>query len=143
MSEKVRLNLRISVELFEQIEKLSDASGKSKTSIIEEALARYFEVPDRETELSVLADIFLDKYAERYNNTLTRIRLAANTAERNTQTMIDLKNTELFKNKTLCAADYVSEHEFACDVLKTARDDLKSRIALMKQKKDNKPGGKY
>lgn len=70
------------------------------------------------------------------SKTLTRIRLGTNTADVNSQVIIELLNAIIYQFNVAPMTTELNE----TSTVKVSRQRVKDRIALFKQRKDNKPG---
>lgn len=128
-------SIRLPRKMYDQLKEEAERTGKSMNGIIEEAVIKYFEKDDGE-----LADLFIEKFDKKYGNVLTRIRLAAGTADKNIETLLNIKNTELFIHK-VDPDNFISMYELEHEIIKKSTEVVKRQIALYKQKKDNKRNG--
>ena len=87
--KKVTRQYRIAEPIDRELNEISNATGKTKTAIIEEALLQYFE-SSKQNEYEKIADILLEKFDEKYSAYRTRIRLGVRTAEINSQVMMEI-----------------------------------------------------
>ena len=131
---KKSIGLRISEQLHEQLKEEAENTGVSVNGIIETAIIKYLA---KGTEEERLANLIIEKYDKKYANALTRIRLAANTADRNVQALLHIKNTELFAKQTN-PENFISTSELKHEIIEKAQKEVKEQIAIYKQRKDNK-----
>lgn len=131
--KKMARQFRLPESIDRKINEMASQTGKSRTMIVEEALLNFFE-KDR---LDDLADKIIDKFDQKYGNTFTRIRLGVNSSDINSQIQMELMNSFFQFNgfkKDLYTSTKVMENE----VVKEAKQDIRDRIAKMKQAKDQK-----
>lgn len=133
MPEKIRKNIRLTPQLNQALQRYAADTGESETLIIAQALERFFSGQGQENE--EIADLFLQKFDEKYSNYMTRVRLASRGADENTQVLLEIVNTVLFlqgiKGDKFLPMDK-TEHS----LLKRAKEAVKERIARFKQRKD-------
>ena len=72
--KKVTRQYRIAEPIDRELNEISNATGKTKTAIIEEALLQYFK-SSKQNEYEKIADTILGKFDEKYSAYQTRIRL--------------------------------------------------------------------
>lgn len=82
-----------------------------------------------------LADKIIEKFDEKYNNLFTRIRLGSNGAEKNSQVLIEILNSMIVN---LSLSDYFSTDTLESNIVIESKENVKERIARLKQIKDNK-----
>lgn len=134
--KKIKKNprqFRLSESIDAKLDALAAETGKSRTLIVEEAL-EYYIAKDQIKELS---DDIIKKFDEKYGNSLTRIRLGVNTADINSQILIELANSILqFQGykKDVFTSTSVMENP----VVTSAKDDIRDKIAKLKQARDHK-----
>ena len=135
MSEnKVKRQYRLSPDILKRLEAAAEASGKSMTYIIEDALLQYF---DKEKQMEELTDRFIEKFDAKYKNYMTRVRLASRGADVNSQVLIELFNTSLL-HKKYTEDDFVISESMESPVLRCAKEGVKDRIERFKLAKDSK-----
>lgn len=131
-NKKERFSVRLSPELRERLREEKNRTGKTATAVIEEALCRYFEREEQEA----FVDRLLVKFDDKYRDTLTRIQLAAGASDRNVQTLLNIKNTELFYNG-LRPDSFMSMYETRHSVMSASEEAVRKQVAKNKQTKDN------
>lgn len=122
----VRKNYRLSDNAIEYLEHYAAAHKMNQTEALEHILKEHKILNE------TYAGIVADKVNENLNDTLTRIRLGVNNAERNTQIMLELWNTLLITNEI--EALYPTDQHTAL-ALQDAQKRVKERIANWRQKK--------
>lgn len=132
--KKIKRQYRLSPDILKRLEAEAEASGMSKTYILEEALLQYF---NREQQMEELTDRFIEKFDAKYKNFMTRVRLASRGADVNTQLLIELWNMSLLKKK-LTEDDFVMTEAMESPVLRCAKEGVKERIERFKVAKDSK-----
>lgn len=133
--KKVVRQIRISPSLDEQLTLEANATGMSKTAILEKALYEYLNNEKDAAIRKITADV-LEGIDEKYGNLFTRLRLGTRTAEQNSTVLLDLANTMLLLNDVdEYAFMPVSEAESA--LISKSKDKIKKMIEVNKQKKDN------
>ena len=133
--KKVTRQYRIAEPIDCELNEISNATGKTKTAIIEEALLQYFE-SSKQNKYEEIANIFLEKLDEKYSAYQTRIRLGVRTAEINSQVMMEVLNTLLLLKGTQRSA-FTSIQEAESPVIAAAKNTVKEKIEKAKQKKDH------
>lgn len=133
--KKVVRQIRISASLDEQLTLEANATGKTKTAIMEKALYDYLN-HEREESIQKITDDVLAGIDKKYGNLFTRLRLGTRTAEQNSTVLLDLANTMLLlKGIDEYAFTAVSESE--SPMITKSKDGIKKMIEINKQKKDN------
>lgn len=84
-----------------------------------------------------LANQIVEKLDGHYKNTFTRIRLAANAADRNSQIMLEILNTILLTYSDTIDM-YRPMQTIESPVMQEAQKEVKRKIAYYKQLKDSK-----
>lgn len=135
MSEKIRKTIRIAPEMNEKLAAASDSTGQSENHIIEQALIDYFT--DKRSEYERIADLFLERYDEKYNAYMTRVRLGTRTADVNSQVVLEVLNTILM-TMDIQGEHYMPSNEMMHPVIRKAKDSINEIIRKAKQIKDNK-----
>lgn len=133
--KKVTRQYRIAELIDRELNEISNATGKTKTAIIEEALLQYFK-SSKQNEYEKIADTILGKFDEKYSAYQTRIRLGVRTAEINSQVMMEVLNTLLLLKGTQRSA-FTSIQEAESPVIAAAKNTVKEKIEKAKQKKDH------
>ncbi len=83
-----------------------------------------------------LVNSVVDAFDTKYKNTFTRIRLASNAADMNTQVLVEAINSLLYYFN---ATDrYVNTSDSEAPVITQARKSIKDKIAYFKMLKDSK-----
>ena len=81
------------------------------------------------------ADLVAKKIAAEYENLFTRMRLGINTADRNSQVILEILNSIVFSLGVEKAFD---TEVMQTDVVRDSKQIVKDRIARYKELKDNK-----
>lgn len=132
MATKIPKYIRLNPVIAQQLSGYADETGESETLIIEQALRHFFNGQKYEQ----IADVFLQKFDEKYINYMTRVRLASRGADQNTQVLLEIVNTLLYVNEI--QSDFLSTDKMEHPVMKQARASIKERIATFKQHIDGK-----
>lgn len=82
-----------------------------------------------------LAELVVQMFSQKYENLFTRLRLATNATDFNTQLVIEVLNSLLLN---LDINQPYQSSKVKSDVIKSSEAEIKARIAHMKQIKDNK-----
>lgn len=130
--KKVTRQYRIAEPIDCELNEISNATGKTKTAIIEEALLQYFE-SSKQNKYEEIANIFLEKLDEKYSAYRTRIRLGVRTAEINSQVMMEVLNTLLMLKGTQRSA-FTSIQEAESPVISEAKHAVKEKIGKAAEK---------
>lgn len=134
---KIRKNLRLSPKINEALVRYAKEQGETETRVVEQALQAF--LPEGKTQQEQLADLLLQKYDEKYQAYMTRVRLACRGADENLQILLEVVNTLLYlhgiKGSTLFPTDKM-EHS----LLQSAKQIVRERIARYKQAKDFQKG---
>lgn len=85
-----------------------------------------------------LAQSIMQLFSQKYENLFTRLRLATNAADFNTQVIIEVLNSLMLN---LDVSQAYQSSQVKSDVIKAGETEVKARIAYMKQLKDNKSKG--
>lgn len=133
--KKITRQYRIAESIVNELSETANTTGKSKTTIIEEALIQYFKT-NKQDEYEMIADRFLEKFSEKYAAYMTRMRLGVRTAEINSQLQMEIINTLLFV-KNIKRESYVSTDMMEAPLMTEAKSTVKNRIERAKQKKDH------
>lgn len=135
MQKKIKKTIRLSMDLKQQIEDECVQTGETENSVIENALGKYFA--EKTDPYEKIADLFLQKYNEKYKNWMTRVRLGIRTADVNSQVMLEVFNTLLMAQQ-VPGEFFVSADETKHPVLLKAEKVTSAKIQKYKQIKDNK-----
>ena len=127
---KIRKQITLSEDVIEYLESIS-GSGISKTI---ELIVRQHKDMNGE-QMKVLADMILNMFEERYKNMFTRIRLASNSSDINSQIILEILNSIILNSEI---EQYYSTDIYESDIIKDSKKSVKDRIARLKQIKDNK-----
>jgi hypothetical protein len=121
--------------------KLSDKAEKILTKVQEEQgfssvnKTLEFIITDYENNRN-LADNVSQKVSEDLSKVLTRIRLGSNTADINSQIIIEMLNAIIYQFNVAPMTTQFGE----TTAVTVSRQCIKDKIAAFKQKKDNKAG---
>lgn len=122
------------IKLSEESEKiLLDIQKEKGFSSLNKALE--YMITDYANNRNI-AKTVSESVTESLNKTLTRIRLGTNTADVNSQVIIELLNAIIYHFNVEPMTTELNE----TSTVKVSRQRVKDRIALFKQRKDNKPG---
>lgn len=135
MTTRVKKTIRLKADINEQLASAAQEAGQSENRLIEEALAAYLS--DRQSEYEKVADLFLQKYDEKYSAYMTRVRLGVRTADVNSQVLIEIMNT-LLMSQQLTGDHYVSTREMTHPIVKKSKATIDEIIRHAKQLKDNR-----
>ena len=127
--EKKPYGFRLSRDKLDYIKQYAETHSLSYNAALEQIIDEHSK-REQINVSSVLAELLAESVIEKLNPTLTRIRLAANNADRNSDVMIELLNT-LF-----CFEDYkglVSTEQFEHIATRKARELVKNRILNYRQ----------
>lgn len=124
--------IRLNPVIAQQLSAYAAETGESETLIIEQSLQHFFDGQ----KYDQIADVFLEKFDEKYQNYMTRVRLASRGADQNTQVLLEIINTLLYVNEV--QPDFLSTDKMEHPIMKKARSSIKERIANFKQRIDEK-----
>ncbi len=127
---KIRKQITLSEDVIEYLESIS-GSGISKTI---ELIVRQHKDMNGE-QMKVLANMILNMFEEKYKNMFTRIRLASNSSDINSQIILEILNSIILNSEI---EQYYSTDIYESDIIKDSKKSVKDRIARLKQIKDNK-----
>jgi len=130
--EKTRVNLTISEQSKNYIE---DYKKKNNYRSISEALDSIIKHSMNTDNVDLIADRILRKIEDKYDNLFTRMRLAGNSADINSQVIVEILNSMIINMnmKKSFMTDTVESQ-----VVADSKKQIKNRIAYYKQLKDNK-----
>lgn len=130
--EKTRVNLTISEQSKNYIE---DYKKKNNYRSISEALDSIIKHSMNTDNVDLIADRILRKIEDKYDNLFTRLRLAGNSADINSQVIVEILNSMIINMnmKKSFMTDTVESQ-----VVADSKKQIKNRIAYYKQLKDNK-----
>lgn len=134
--QKIAKTFRLSKYVVDQIELLSEKTGKSRQDIVEDAILKYLEDRNKNIEYDKLADQILDKWEMRYAAFLTGLRMSTRNADRNSQIMLEVMNSILLLDGYKEDA-FTPSGRMESPIIKQAREYIKEKIALAKQRKDD------
>ena len=126
---KVKPTFYLSPEKYDYVKTFSKEHNLSYSAALEQIIDEHSK-REQINVSSVLAELLAESVIEKLNPTLTRIRLAANNADRNSDVMIELLNT------IFCFEDYkglVSTEQFEHIATRKARELVKNRILNYRQ----------
>lgn len=127
---KIRKQITLSEDVIEYLESIN-GSGISKTI---ELIVRQHKDMNGE-QMKVLANMILNMFEEKYKNMFTRIRLASNSSDINSQIILEILNSIILNSEI---EQYYSTDIYESDIIKDSKKSVKDRIARLKQIKDNK-----
>ena len=107
----------------------------SEASVIEAAVAMFTDAENGKYE--AIAELFMEKFEEKYKAWMTRVRLGVRTADLNSQILLDCLNSKLFYegfDEYAYRSAYNSKH----GLIQKSETEIKDRIEKLKEKKDNK-----
>ena len=130
--EKTRVNLTISEQSKNYIE---EYKKKNNYRSISEALDSIIKHSMNTDNVDLIADRILKKIEDKYDNLFTRLRLAGNSADINSQVIVEILNSMIINMnmKKSFMTDTVESQ-----VVADSKKQIKNRIAYYKQLKDNK-----
>jgi hypothetical protein len=130
--EKTRVNLTISEQSKNYIE---EYKKKNNYRSISEALDSIIKHSMNTDNVDLIADRILRKIEDKYDNLFTRLRLAGNSADINSQVIVEILNSMIINMniKKSFLTDTVESQ-----VVADSKKQIKNRIAYYKQLKDNK-----
>lgn len=108
---------------------------KSEGAAITFLLDEYVKQKEEEEKMAATAELFLEKFSERYYSFFERLRWATRTSEKNSIMLLDAINTILV-NQNL--NDCIDIDTYMSPVLATSEDIYKNKIAHFKQAKDDR-----
>lgn len=130
--KKVKLDITISQSTREYIDYVKKEHNLRSLS----QAVDYIVQKERENDnVDVLADRILEKLKDKYENMFTRIRLGVNTADKNSQIMIEILNSMIY---SLGVNQCYDTDIIKTDVVRDSENIIKNRIAHYKQIKDSK-----
>ncbi len=129
---KTRVNLTISEQSKNYIE---DYKKKNNYRSISEALDSIIKHSMNTDNVDLIADRILGKIEDKYDNLFTRLRLAGNSADINSQVIVEILNSMIINMniKKSFLTDTVESQ-----VVADSKKQIKNKIAYYKQLKDNK-----
>jgi hypothetical protein len=124
---------RLTNTAIEYLNEFADKNNLNLTEALERILREHKCNSDK--EIDILSNALLAKFDDKYKNMFTRIRLGSNTADVNSQIILEILNTMLITQSvnTAFTSKIVKSPVWEdCDI------EVKRRIAEYKQIKDNK-----
>lgn len=91
-------------------------------------------------QTDAIANRVVEIIENKYGNAFTRVRLAARTADINSQIMLEILNS--FLHSSSSRISFISTDTLKHEILENAQDKVKAKIAYYKQKNDDKKKGK-
>ena len=130
--KKVKLDITISQSTREYIDYVKKEHNLRSLS---QAVDYIVQQERKNDNVDVLADRILEKLKDKYENMFTRIRLGVNTADKNSQIMIEILNSMIY---SLGVNQCYDTDIIKTDVVRDSENIIKNRIAHYKQIKDSK-----
>lgn len=130
--KKVKLDITISQGTREYIDYVKKEHNLRSLS---QAVDYIVQQERKNDNVDVLADRILEKLKDKYENMFTRIRLGVNTADKNSQIMIEILNSMIY---SLGVNQCYDTDIIKTDVVRDSENIIKNRIAHYKQIKDSK-----
>lgn len=131
---KERQQFRLPEALVDQLNVMSNNTGKTKTLIIEEALSAYF---NQDEQIERTAAKVIELYDKKYRNHMTRVRMGVRTADINSQVLVEICNTLLLLKK-INGNDFIGTDDMESPIVRKAKESINERIRKAKQEKDSK-----
>lgn len=131
MPNKKRYNITLEDETITFLDKIKKVKKfTSRSQAIDYIVSNYQNLENNE-----FADLVAKKIAAEYENLFTRMRLGINTADRNSQVILEILNSIVFS----LGVDKAFDTEvMQTDVVRDSKQIVKDRIARYKELKDNK-----
>ena len=130
--KKVKLDITISQSTREYIDYVKKEHNLRSLS---QAVDYIVQQERKNDNVDVLADRILEKLKDKYENMFTRSRLGVNTADKNSQIMIEILNSMIY---SLGVNQCYDTDIIKTDVVRDSENIIKNRIAHYKQIKDSK-----
>ena len=132
MTLKTKVTFRMTDTAIEYIDKHAEKHGLTKTDSIEKIIREHKN--QSQSEIDIIANSVIDKFEEKYSNFFTRLRLATNFTDKNTQILLEMMNSLCFS----LDAKLMISSVLKTPVFEGAEEEITQKIAKYKQIKDNK-----
>lgn len=131
---KVRKECTLYNENLEYVKKIKEDRNVSSFSAALDIIISEHKKNNGE-QINALADIVVARITEKYENLFTRMRLGVNTADRNSQVMLEILNSLIWH---LEAENFYPTDKMEAEIVKESIEHVKKKIEYYKQLKDNK-----
>lgn len=155
MNNKKSKTFRLSPDACATLSTLAKQSGTSETAVIERLIINAENSKDTHTEI---AELLLSALDQKYENTITGLRLATRSAEKNIYIVIEMLHSLIMNTIPRNDQMYFPTHrldislaskekdykrltalqEMQSQIYKEAYRDISEYLSNMKQRKDNK-----
>lgn len=137
MQRKQKKDCTLHSDNIEYVLRYQEATGeKYFSSTLDRIIREHQELSGGQEQK--LAESVIQLFSQKYDNLFTRLRLATNATDFNTQVIIEVLNSLLLN---LDVNQAYQSSKVKSEVIKTGETEVKARIAYMKQLKDNKTKG--
>lgn len=134
MSERKQTAFRLNIETVKYIEDYRDKNHFSSLAKTMELIISEHKAMAMNQEEAV-ANRVMELFDKKYGNSLTRVRLAARTADINSQVIIEILNSILYAGSL--NASFVPSDVMKNELIEKSENKVKAKIAYYKQLKDN------
>lgn len=134
MNNKKQVAFRFSEKTLSDIDKYKEENNISnRTEALEDIVDK---LVNQSSEIKAISDQIIRDFDEKYNALFTRLRLGTNTADINSQIIIEILNSIIIANNFEDKLFPTSLIE--AETVKLSSTHIRNIIAERKQKKDNK-----
>lgn len=141
MSTRQRRNLKLTEECNDYVDKLMEENHfQYPFQAIEKIVLEHKEMKEKEWNLEYVSRVFGETMHDFFKDELSRIRMAANHADKTSQINLEVLNTMMMSQKELKGVDvcYVTDKDdglFQAPAVKLAKEAVEARISTKRQKR--------
>lgn len=131
---KIKKVVTMEPETFDYLVSIKTQRGLRSYSAALDAVVQEHQRNNSEF-IQACAGVFMESFENKYKDMFTRMRLGINTADRNSQVLIEILNSMIIGDDR---TDFYATDTLESDIVKESKNAVKDRIARYKQIKDNK-----